>query len=267
MNPLKPFILLPLVLSTTFAQAGIVARRVEPARPPDNATCPVVAPSPSLQAHRAVLPAEEIHRILQQTDMRAVDAALAEQKQFQKLINAAKWRAVNEPTVANVRRYLILQNLAMQHAEAFSNVWIETQRRYPYLSLPPSNQAERAVDRHVHYQKVSKKLKILSKDWRLWFFYESTCPHCQKFAPILKSATDKLHVPVLGISIDGPSLPSFPHSLPDHGFARAFHVTQLPTVLAVNIKTNHVEPLFIGVHNETEIGQGLLDFANQEVVS
>lgn len=44
-------------------------------------------------------------------------------------------------------------------------------------------------------------------------FYMSSCPHCQRFDPILQSFSAQNHVPVLAYTLDGKSLPSFPNSV------------------------------------------------------
>ncbi len=43
--------------------------------------------------------------------------------------------------------------------------------------------------------------------------YMSTCPHCQRFDPILKAYVQSHHIPVLAYTLNGVALPSFQDSI------------------------------------------------------
>lgn len=44
-------------------------------------------------------------------------------------------------------------------------------------------------------------------------FYMASCPHCQRFDPVLKTYAKQHGIPVLAYTLDGQSLPSFPKSI------------------------------------------------------
>lgn len=54
---------------------------------------------------------------------------------------------------------------------------------------------------------------LASPRYALIVFYESRCPHCQRFDPVLKRYATSHHVPVLAYTLDNRSLPSFPNSV------------------------------------------------------
>lgn len=53
------------------------------------------------------------------------------------------------------------------------------------------------------------RLKELKENYYFIFIFRSTCPHCHKFAPILKDFTDNFHVTIQSYSVDSESLPGF----------------------------------------------------------
>ncbi len=81
-------------------------------------------------------------------------------------------------------------------------------------------------------------------------FYMASCPHCQRFDPILKSYAVHHHVPVLAYTLDSRSLPSFPQSLtPSPAELRHFFPhgnVVVPTVFVMDLKHHKIEPLLQG---------------------
>lgn len=68
----------------------------------------------------------------------------------------------------------------------------------------------------------------------LVLFYTATCPHCQRFVPILKRYADANHLPVLAFTLDGGTLADFPDSLtPSVEEVRHFFRDQSPVVPVV----------------------------------
>lgn len=53
------------------------------------------------------------------------------------------------------------------------------------------------------------RLKDLQENYYFIFIFRSTCPHCHKFAPILKDFTDNFQVSIQSYSVDSESLPGF----------------------------------------------------------
>lgn len=83
-------------------------------------------------------------------------------------------------------------------------------------------------------------LSSLAKQQGFFFFYSSSCPHCQHFAPVLKRFS-KLHgFKVVAISIDGGFLPSFPDAVMNENQDKLFKVTVFPSLFLVNPRTQLV---------------------------
>lgn len=89
-----------------------------------------------------------------------------------------------------------------------------------------------------------------ARDHILVFFLSSTCPYCQKFAPILKEWSSTAHMHILAYTTNGGSLPSFPHPMhPDIDSFKAYFDTQKPVVPALfvlNIHTLQAYPVSQG---------------------
>lgn len=53
---------------------------------------------------------------------------------------------------------------------------------------------------------LSPIIKNLSENYYFVFIYKSTCPHCHKFAPVLKDFSDSFHIEVKPYSLDNQPL-------------------------------------------------------------
>ncbi len=81
-------------------------------------------------------------------------------------------------------------------------------------------------------------------------FYMSTCPHCQRFDPILKVFSTSNHIPVLAYTLDGNALPSFPNSFtPTKNEVSKFFSNEapvVPTLFLMDQKTHRIYPMMRG---------------------
>ena len=87
-------------------------------------------------------------------------------------------------------------------------------------------------------------------DHRLLFFYGSQCPHCQRFAPILKRWSQHNEAQVLAVSLDNQPLPEFPHFiLADKEWINAAFQTnpiQYPALFIIGNKNKILYPVGFG---------------------
>lgn len=90
-------------------------------------------------------------------------------------------------------------------------------------------------------------------------FYMSTCPHCQRFDPILKEFSSENHIPVLAYTLDGNSLPSFPNSFePTKNELLKFFPTEnpvVPTLFLMDQKTHRIYPMMRGEATQDQLSQ------------
>lgn len=181
-------------------------------------------------------------------------------------IKRALDKAVMEPTHENVKDYVSLQNQLMTQSGKFSNTWKEILLDKPeldYSLIHPTNNMARQIESDQTNLKEEAAIRALAKQSGLFFFYHSTCPYCQKFAPILKSFAERFGITVIPITTDGTSLPEYPDSFIDKGQKETFHVTVEPALFAVNPYTKQAYPVSYGLMSETDLKKRILEIANR----
>lgn len=98
-----------------------------------------------------------------------------------------------------------------------------------YLTQSKSNST---VNKNDNYA-----LNSFAKNYVLYFFYDSSCPNCRAFAPILKKFALQYNIKVIPYTF-GYSLPEFPNSLDADSIADKFNIQYTPTLFAINKKTH-----------------------------
>ena len=97
---------------------------------------------------------------------------------------------------------------------------------------------------------LSKAAISLRKHFTFVLFYMSTCPHCQRFDPILRSLIDRYHFNVQAYTLNGASLPSFPNSIqPSLQISESFFGdkgAKVPALFLVNNKNLNAYTVSIG---------------------
>lgn len=175
---------------------------------------------------------------------------------IRKKITTALNKVIAEPTIANVEQYIALQEQLNDRAEKVSNLWEQALLRNPQLNYSLSHPTNNVALQVYHAQESQKKenaIRLFANKTGLFFFYRSTCAYCQRFAPILKSFSEHNGITIIPITLDGISLPEFPHSKIDSGQAAQFHVTMTPSLFAVNPYTQKAFPVAYGLTSETEL--------------
>lgn len=169
--------------------------------------------------------------------------------------------ALINPTPFNVQQYQAIQKDLMNRSDRFSKTWQKTILENPDLdhSLQfPTSQ----IARHVYLDEQRKdreqKIKSLSQNYGLFFFYRGNCPYCHVFAPIVKRFAEAYGWDVLAISLDGSSIAEFPDAKSDQGQAAQLGIEVVPSLFAVNPQTGHILPISHGMATQDEIEKHIL---------
>lgn len=90
------------------------------------------------------------------------------------------------------------------------------------------------TEKYHDFNTVNKKFAFV-------IFYRSTCPHCQRFDPILKQFSQDYGFKVYAYTTDGSSVPSFPKSMPmtqtvEKTFFNSPNI-EVPSLFLINVKT------------------------------
>lgn len=109
-------------------------------------------------------------------------------------------------------------------------------------------------------QAPNKKETMLSENYYFVYLYKSTCPHCQKFAPILKSFADAYHIKTKAYGFDDGPISEFPseHLTPE--IFKTFYVDgnykpTVPALFLVNKHTNEAYAVLFGDAEPYELSQ------------
>ena len=196
----------------------------------------------------------------------ATSDPVEQMKNFRMTLTRSLDKAILNPTTENIVNYITLQNQLSAQSTRFAEQWQKVLLLSPELNYSlahPTNQLATHIYADEHRKKEDEAIATLAHQSGLFFFYRSTCPYCQRFAPIVKTFSESNHLVVIPITTDGLSLPEFPHSYPDQGQAKTFQVKVEPSLFAVNPYTKKAYPIAYGLISESELRQRILDIANR----
>jgi len=193
--------------------------------------------------------------------------ATAELKKYQAELEEAKAKAVLHPTAQNVLKYQQMQYEMIEKSGKFADVWMKNVYLNPNVdatqNAPIFPQANRIYLAEQN-KKKTQKIKQLSQEYGLFFFFKKQCPYCEAFAPIVKSFSEKYNWEVLAISEFGEKLPMFERNLQDNGLAETWGVSSYPSLFAVNPKTGHVIPIANGMISVQEMEERIMAIVGDE---
>lgn len=173
-------------------------------------------------------------------------------------------KAILQPTTANVKNYILLQNRLSNQSSLFADVWQRVLLDNPglnYALIHPTNTLAKQIDLDLQHQKENGAIAKLAQESGLFFFYSSSCLYCRKFAPILKRFALQHRLIIVPITIDGKFLPEFPNSKIDKGQAAKFKVVVEPSLFAVNPYTGKAYPVSQGLISEYDLRKRILDIS------
>lgn len=188
------------------------------------------------------------------------DRDLAELNEFKVKLERALNVATQNPSEANVMRYLEMLTQARQKASVFADTAQAVAVRMPWIDntltgggRPSQPTAQRAYD-SIQMQDRDQLLREMAQSYGLYFFFRRNCAYCHVQAPMLKQFQQKYGFTVYAVTLDGGSLPDFPGAVQDSGLAEkvadAMGVpTQhfmVPAVVLARPSTREVVPVGFG---------------------
>ena len=143
-----------------------------------------------------------------------------------------------------------MQNDLMNRSKIFATVWMQNVFQNPELDhtlISPVNQQARHLHLDLGKERRRKTIQNLSQTYGLFFFFTGDCPYCHQFAPIVKLFADTYGWEVIAISVDGGSVAEFPNAQTDNGLFQSWNIKVLPSLFAVNPKTQETIPVAYGL--------------------
>lgn len=192
---------------------------------------------------------------------------LARQKEDLERLQAL---AILEPTREHVAAYLEKHVALMEQSARFADAWqnvVWTTPEYDNtLSAPTGNAAYIQAD--VQSAAIDQRLTEAAQRYGLMFFFRGSCPHCHRFAPVLKAFAERYGFDILPVSLDGGVLPEFPKALGNVDAAAALQVESVPAVYLIEPRARTVAPAVFGYVGFSELGQrvdsALTEIAKQQ---
>ena len=158
---------------------------------------------------------------------------------FHKILEFALKQAVQNPTPANVKQYLTLQDIARRKAYAFSNVVGYVTQRTPNLNLhkdyPESAPGIRMRTGLINYS-IDKTMQENRDDYALLFFYKPGCQYCEIESQILKYLQDQDGWQIMPINI-----------IKRYVAATRFNVKTVPEIILIHKGSPKWIPVAAGV--------------------
>lgn len=210
-------------------------------------------PSPAPEVQPPMLP--KVEKTPEAKDEQRIDSKdLKTAEQLRKELKRREDIAVMNPTEANIKDYLELWTITQDKASTFTDQWrrvVWQNPQFDYSVRNPNNNSAIKIQQDQLSRKKGETLSQLAKKHGLIFFFRSDCQYCHAMAPVLKYMQEQFGFDVLGVSIDGGSLPEFPN--PRNGAA-----------VATKWGVDTVPALFIASKNGTtdhaRIGTGMMAF-------
>lgn len=171
-------------------------------------------------------------------------------------------KAMEEPTVENVKAYMEYNQLMMKLAENFSLAWQKTLMMYPELESPvPVSDA----DKDLYFETIKKReteiLYELSRKAGLFFFYDGQCPYCERQAYYLRRfMTENPFFVVKPVTLDGTVFPEFPETVRDNGISQRLGVTTVPSIFLA-FPPDRFERISTGLVTTSELKRRLIWYA------
>jgi len=179
---------------------------------------------------------------------------LARQKEELERLQAL---AILEPTRENVAAYLEKHVALMEQSARFADAWqsvVWTTPEYDNtLRAPTGNAAYIQAD--VQSAELDQRLTDAAQHYGLMFFFRGSCPHCHRFAPVLKAFADRYGFDVLPVTLDGGTLPEFPKPQSNVDAASALQVESVPAVYLIEPNTRTVAAATFGYVGFSELAQ------------
>jgi conjugal transfer pilus assembly protein TraF len=182
---------------------------------------------------------------------------LADFEAMQKRLEELKRVAVMNPTDGNLTAYMRYQRMVMDKSERFAERWQRLVWTLPELDYGltgrPTNALAINVFDEQQRDRQAQAVRSLAATHGLIFVFRGDCPHCHRFAPILKRFEQEFGFTVLAISMDGRTIPEYPNAKADNGMAARLNATAVPALYLTAPATREIRPVGFGVMSMTDL--------------
>jgi len=171
-------------------------------------------------------------------------------------VEAKLHTALITPTEDNVVNYIKAQRAIEDRSEKFANVWQRVVYTNPQLDIttkyPVSSNALQ-IFRADELVKKREKIKRISREYGLMFFFRGDCAYCKGFTPVVLEFAAKYNWYLMPVQIGDVPLEEIKDAKQDNSIAATLGILHVPALVAVHPKTKRVIPLAYGYISDGEI--------------
>lgn len=176
-------------------------------------------------------------------------------------------QAVLSPSEENIREYLSkmaeINTQALDFAKGFKRtIWVNPRYDFRLSQRPVTTQAIIAHNERQNFA-LNQALKVIAESKGIIFFFKSACPHCQRFAPIVKKFSDSHGFSVVPVSLDNKGLPAYPNPQKDFQISARLDVSVVPAIFLVDPDRNEVAACSYGFTDVSTLSQKVIVAAKQ----
>ncbi|OFC59576.1 conjugal transfer protein TraF [Acidithiobacillus caldus] len=147
--------------------------------------------------------------------------------------------AINDPSTANVTRYLALQKVMFDKAQNFAEKFVQVANTNPtldYSDIVPRGEAANDTFNSYISQARMQSLRYLSHKVGFWVFVSSSCPFCNMQIEQFQHLVEMDGFKVMYIDTDGGPVAAVPKNaafVEDEGQAKMLHLMETPSIVMV----------------------------------
>lgn len=181
-----------------------------------------------------------------------------------------KAKAVIYPTEDNIKDYMSYQQKALDRSGIFADQWRRVLWKNPeldYTQKRPVSKVGKESWIDQRNQDVADTIKNINERYGIFFLFLSTCPHCHRYSPILKSFQDKYGITIMPVSMDGGLLPEWDNVMVNRGQVEkmGIEVSSVPATILFDKETRKVMPVGFGVLTHSELEERIYAITKLEV--
>ncbi len=174
---------------------------------------------------------------------------------FEKALNLA----IDQPTTINVVKAQRLQKEIMDKSLKFAEIWQYVALLDPTLSSIRNhpNVLQRKFNQQIVDIENKVKISSLSKNWGLILQVKENCPHCYKFAEIVKDFAKKYKLQLIAVSPKGLSYEGISGVIDSGKLDFINPKGEVPVLYLISANSREIFPIARGINNSDQIIQNI----------
>jgi len=190
--------------------------------------------------------------------------------EIKKTLENKKSKAVIYPTEENIKDYMAYQQVILNQSGTFADQWRRVLWKTPDLDYTLKRPVSKVGKESWVDQRnldVADTIKHINDRYGIFFLFSSTCPHCHRYSPILKSFQQKYGIKIMAVSMDGGGLPEWDQFMVNTGQVAkmGIKVEAVPATILFDKTTRQVIPVGFGVLSHSELEERIYAQTKLEV--